>query len=382
MATVAFEAPRRWSVRPPIAPLLIAGYAALLFIPGLGDRDLNASHEARAAQNAQMLLDDGDWLLPRLYDGRVELQKPPLYYWLVAGIAWLRGGVVDAWAVRLPSACAALGCVLWIYYLGVHCGRARAGLLAALVLASCVHFTWLARVGRIDMALTFALALALGCFEQARRSERRGTAWRWGAYTALALGVLLKGPIAVVLAALVGAVNYRAWRTWRQSSLWWGVPWLLLLTAPWFVLANQRTGGRLWEVFFWHHNFERGLGASETLSVHPWWYYLPRSAVDLLPWSLLLPVALWCYRGRLTGDREARAGLEWFGAIFAFLSCMSFKRADYLLPAYPGFALALGAIMDGLGARSASEGGRQPRRIRSLAGASGSMASLLRGGAG
>src|SRR5436190_22951197 len=83
----------------------------LLFFYRLADRDLWNSHEARAAMDAQTLLSDGAWGLPRLFDGRVELQKPPLYYWLVAGIAWLRGGAVDAWAVRLPAALAASGCV-------------------------------------------------------------------------------------------------------------------------------------------------------------------------------------------------------------------------------------------------------------------------------
>src|SRR5260370_10154650 len=82
----------------------------LLFFYRLADRDLWSSHEARAAMDAQTVL-DGDWALPQLYDGRAELQKPPLYYWLVAGIAKLRGGDVDAWAVRLPAALAALGCV-------------------------------------------------------------------------------------------------------------------------------------------------------------------------------------------------------------------------------------------------------------------------------
>ena len=79
---------------------------ALLF-HHLGDRELWSSHEARAAQEAQRMLDDGDWKLPRLYDDQEDLQKPPLYYWLVAGVAWLRGAPVDGWAVRLPSALAA-----------------------------------------------------------------------------------------------------------------------------------------------------------------------------------------------------------------------------------------------------------------------------------
>ena len=60
-----------------------------LFFHKLGDRDLSSSHEARAAQHAQMMLDTGDWLLPRLFDKRVELQKPPCYYWCVALLGWL-----------------------------------------------------------------------------------------------------------------------------------------------------------------------------------------------------------------------------------------------------------------------------------------------------
>src|SRR5213080_2235739 len=63
-----------------------------LFFHRLAERDLWSSHEGRAAQDAQSILSDHHWGLPRLFDGKVELQKPPLYYWLVAGIASLRGG--------------------------------------------------------------------------------------------------------------------------------------------------------------------------------------------------------------------------------------------------------------------------------------------------
>jgi len=62
----------------------------LLFFHRLADRDLWSSHEARAGMDAQTMLDDGAWGLPRLFSGEPELQKPPLYYWLVASIAALR----------------------------------------------------------------------------------------------------------------------------------------------------------------------------------------------------------------------------------------------------------------------------------------------------
>src|SRR5438874_12104760 len=111
------ESGRPAPCRRPPSSLLITHHSSLiilclfLFFCRLADRDLWSSHEARAGMDAQTLLEDG-WGLPRLFDGRPELQKPPLYYWLVAAVARVRGGPVDAWAVRLPAAGSALLCVL------------------------------------------------------------------------------------------------------------------------------------------------------------------------------------------------------------------------------------------------------------------------------
>jgi 4-amino-4-deoxy-L-arabinose transferase-like glycosyltransferase len=353
------------TTRPRRLPSVLLGGLALLavyalFFHRLGDRDLWSSHEARAGMDAQMILDEGIWGLPRLYDGRPELQKPPLYYWLVASMAWLRGGSVDAQAVRLPAAGAALGCALAVLA-GLRFGRDRAlaGMLAALVLATALHFTWLARIGRIDMPLTLAVTLAVGGLYLARSQERP---FRLPllvlAYLGIAAGVMLKGPIGLVLPAAVmilhltmehGLPSPARWRCWiaalRDMGVWWGVPLVALLTLPWFIWANHHTQGEFFRVFLWHHNFERGYGGS-TLRSNPWWFYLPQFTADFLPWSVVLPLAGWWgyRRGLWRQDADARFGLAWFASILLVLSCARFKRADYLLPAYPGAALFLGCI--------------------------------------
>src|SRR5262249_40346149 len=233
---------------------LLLAWLYLLLLHGLGRRDLWNSHEARAAMNAQSLLDGGDWLLPRLYDDRPELQKPPLYYWLVALSARLRGGPVDAWDVRLPSALGALLCAGVLAALGRACGRTRAGLVAALVLLTATHFTWLARVGRIDMPLTCAVTVALCGFYLAQRPETsacRRLACLATAYVAVAAAVLLKGPIGVVLpASAFGAYLLAERRLPRGLGLWWGVPLVLVLALPWFWAADRATDGELVRVFF------------------------------------------------------------------------------------------------------------------------------------
>jgi 4-amino-4-deoxy-L-arabinose transferase-like glycosyltransferase len=351
---------RQVRVRPDAGRAGILGLLCLvLFFFQLGDRDLASSHEARAGQDAQTMLNSGEWDLPRLFDGRVEMQKPPLYYWLVALLGWFNGGEVNAWCVRLPAALAALACVLLPFWWGLLRGRPLAGFLAAVMLATALHFTTLARTGRIDMPLTLMVSLTLMAFAQGRQQEYRprggGCGWYLVGYLALAAGVMLKGPIALVLPLAVRMARWALQRLQRLESgqvcpharHWlWGIPLVLLLTLPWYLWANWQTDGEWFRVFFWYHNVERGLGPDEKLRAYPLWFYGPQLMLDFLPWSVLLPFGLaYAWRQRHK-DHDARFGAIWLLAMFMLLSVMRFKRADYLLPAFPGAAWMLGCAAD------------------------------------
>ncbi len=336
---------------------IFCGY--FLFFHALVDRDLWSSHEARAGQDAQSILSEGRWGLPHLFDGTPELQKPPLYYWLVAVVGWLRGGRVDAWAVRLPAALAATSLVVGLLLVLWRRGRPAAAVVAAGVLATALHFTDLARTGRIDMPLSLTTAVVVLAFGHARRLSAALPALPscLVGYFSLAAGVLLKGPIGAVLPLAVVGVHALAEGDWRprvwpgllhRLGAWWGVPLVLGLTLPWFLWADAATGGEFGRVFFWHHNVERGLGGSATLKEHAWWLYLPYFAYGFLPWAPLLPVAGWLLvrRGWWREDPAARLGLVWTVVVLLLLSCARFKRADYLLPAFPGAALFLGCVAE------------------------------------
>lgn len=194
-----------------------------------------------------------------------------------------------------------------------------------------------------------------------------------GAYLAVAAAVLLKGPVGAVLPFVVAGVYLLSegrlplpWhgRRWfdlaHEFGLWWGVPLVVGLAAPWFVWANSQTHGQLAEVFFWHHNLARAWGGSVVLKAHPWWFYGPQLLLDFLPWSPLLLLAVWsCLRhGWWRQDPDARFGLVWLLTVLVLLSCSQFKRSDYLLPAYPGAALFLGCV-----AERWYLAARQPRRL-------------------
>ena len=338
-------------MRPLGALGLLLTLCLILFFHDLNATDLWSAHEARAAQNAQRMLDDHSWGMPCLYDGQVDLQKPPAFYWLVVGIASLRGDVVDRWAVRLPSAICGLLTILMVNSFLARRGRPLAGLIAAVVLASSIHFTSAARTGRIDMPLTCAITAAM-LLLSARQYRAACTIL---AGLALGAAILLKGPVGAVL-PIATTMAWLGWKRWSGTEIsrcsWLPAAVALaigtVVSLPWFLWANEQTRGEFFRVFFWHHNVERALGDSPTLAVHPWWYYGPRFAIDFLPWTPLLLASAVCFvRTRAwKSDAEATFGLIWLITMIGVLSLARFKRADYLLPAFTGSALLTGCVVE------------------------------------
>jgi len=340
-----------------------------LFTQGIASRSLWASHEARAAQDAQTMLDTGNWLLPRLYDGTAELQKPAGFYWLVAAVGGMRGGV-DEVAVRLPVVLAGLFVVVAVWWWLCRQGRPVAGLVAGACVATAVHFTGTARIGRIDVPLTAAVTGMLLTMHTPVCRNKWVQILAPGLFGACAL--LLKGPIGLVLVVGVWGVHLFAQRKvtakrfWSPCHLVTLSPCLVacVLAAPWFLAAHVETDGAFTRIFFWYHHVNRAFGGAATLPSHPWWFYAPRLAADFLPWTPLAAWAIWKMPKR---DAAARFGLDWAVVMVLILSASRFKRADYLLPAYPGLAIIVGCWAEGFYA-SLAETNRRRMRTAFVAG--------------
>src|SRR5262249_38337683 len=128
---------------------------------------------------------------------------------------------------------------------------------AGLVLAP--GFLSVGRLLVLDGVLTLWVTLAvLSAFEALRGSSLD---WRWWLLAALAtgLGVLTKGPIALVLP--VPPILAYGWLSGRlcRVSFRAGVAFLgvvLAVTVPWYVAICLRLPEFAWE-FFWRHNVMR-----------------------------------------------------------------------------------------------------------------------------
>ena len=109
-------------------------FSTLLFLPGLGARDLWAPGEPIYGEVIRAMYERNDWLIPML-NGQLYADKPVLYFWLALIVSKIAGGV-NEWTVRLPAAIGGLGLVLVTYQFGKTFYDRQMGLLSALVLAT------------------------------------------------------------------------------------------------------------------------------------------------------------------------------------------------------------------------------------------------------
>jgi dolichol-phosphate mannosyltransferase len=331
------------------ACLLVCLFAALLFFWRL-ECPLQEPEEPRYAEIPRQMLHTGSFLVPTLHE-QPYYDKPPLLYWLIMA-SYTAFGVHD-WAARLVSSAAAFCTVLVTYFWGQRVAGARVAFAAALMLSLSARFVYLGRLLTMNSLLCLWVVAALAAGHIALRGRiLRGHWWLLSA-GACGLGLLTKGPVALVLVGMpLLLYQLLDTRTARPKVRSWmaylGVA--LLLASPWYLLLAVRQGDFV-PYFLWKHNVLRYLVPFD--HEKPSYYYLPDLLLGMLPWTLLLlPLAR--FLGRHSAATAARrpAALGFF--LIAFLWCLGFyslagsKRSGYILPAMPPLALALGCYLDAL----------------------------------
>jgi len=270
-----------------------------LFNPPLLD-DVDAAH----AQAAQGIAETGDWVTSKI-NGIRYIEKPPLPYWLSAGLYRVFGE--NVFATHLPNALAMLG-LTWLSWLWAR--RAwgpRAGLYAGLGVLTSIGPFLFTRFIIPEAQLSFFLLAALYCLItglESNRPLRFYTMW-----AALALATLTKGLIAPVFfvgAAVPYLILTGQWRRWRALKPLTGPLLFLLIAAPWHILCglanpdqghpigNHPTIGNVHGFFYFYfvnEHYLRFFGARYTHDYNklPFAAYWLLHLVWLFPWSLFLP---------------------------------------------------------------------------------------------
>jgi 4-amino-4-deoxy-L-arabinose transferase-like glycosyltransferase len=336
-----------------LTALLLLSALAVFALP-VGRRPLANQDEARFALLAREAVESHHWLLPRVR-GVIYLNKPPLYFWTVALLAMPFGVVNDATA-PIASVLAALATLLAVSAIGRRLWGASVGLAAALVLATAPLFYFMSHQVLSDMMMTAWLVWAL-YFLLTARQVPAPLPRLVGFYLCLAGGLATKGPAALMglLAAVALVVIEDGWRRglrWLRLPV--GIGILAVASLPWllpYLLQTERSyvGG----VVVGHYGdwyFREKTGSSRLES-------LPENLGRLLPWTLLLPAALWWWwRDR---DPQRRPVLVWTLVVAVTVSLSSEQRARYFLPVLPPLSLLLAELL----ARAPLEPTRRGRRV-------------------
>jgi 4-amino-4-deoxy-L-arabinose transferase-like glycosyltransferase len=319
---------------------LAAAVVATSFFWMLGTAPLFDVDEGAFSQATLEMFQRGDFLSTYL-NGAPRYDKPILVYWLQAAAVAALGP--SEWAFRLPSAlCAAFWVSLAYLFARRHFGEQRA-LFAAVLLATSLGVHIIGRAATADALLNCLLAGAMfAAWLYLSTGERR---WLYATHAAIALGVLAKGPIAILVpfaTTLLFCLMKRDAKTWARAVFdWRALLVFLAIAAPWYAAILAKEGWAFVEGFFLKHNVARfggplqGHGGSLL-------YYFPVLLLLALPYTALIVPLAARVRTLWRSDLEAYL-LLWFAFVFVFFSLSGTKLPHYVLYGYTGLALLMAA---------------------------------------
>lgn len=333
------------------------GIVALVRFLTMGLYPLTDTTEARYAEVARKMVELGDWITPWYDYGVPFWAKPPLSTWLTAISIKLFG--VNEFAARLPYFLLAV-LIAWLVWDWVRRSSKREALLAVALLSGTMLYFIASAAVMTDLGLVLGTSLAMrgfwARFESTDSPRHREV---WLLFVGLGLGLLAKGPIAIVLSGI--PIVIWAVVTGNIANTWKNIPWIkgslvtLAIAVPWYWLAEIRTPGFL-DYFLIGEHWKRftvtGWAGDKYGTAHAttrgaiWLYAL----AACLPWTVLLPLLA---IGRKTStnmalvaspDKAAKRLWTIYLLSWAIAPCLFFTVAGnilwtYVLPALPALAL-------------------------------------------
>lgn len=294
-----------------------------------------------------------DWVTPYANTLRY-LEKPPLFFWLIA-LSYKLSGAANAFTARMPTALAVTALVFVTSRIGKLLFGARAGLLGGLALATSIGMFLFTRIILPDALFTLLLSLILFAFLRWERAEENAkTRWMLWMYGFAGLAVLAKGLIGLVFPA--GILFFTLVLTGRWNDVWRlisvpGILLMLAIAAPWHILIGMRNPGFFW-FYFVNEHLLRFLGKRYpmdygTVPLVPFWLL---HVVWLFPWSfylLTLFVPANFKRALAESRRNSIQPTIWLPLVWALVILLFFSFSSrleyYTLPALPAMALLAGA---------------------------------------
>jgi 4-amino-4-deoxy-L-arabinose transferase-like glycosyltransferase len=305
------------------------------------------------------MVESGEYVDIRFQD-EVRYKKPVGIYWLQAGVVKTASALgfphalTTIWLYRIPSLIGAIAAVLLTYWAALAFVSRRAAVLAGLMMASCVLLGVERLIAKTDAMLLMTVVAAMGAMARAYLGPGRerldaSSAWTTAAvfWTALAAGVLLKGPLIVMvvgLAAIALIVVDRS-ASWVLSlKPLAGIVWLAILVLPWFLAIIGRAGDAFFAESVGGDLLGKVLASQESHGAPPGYYFI-LFWVTFWPGATLAALAtpaVW----RARHEPAIKFLLAWLVPSWLVLELVMTKLPHYVLPLYPAIAILIAGVID------------------------------------
>jgi 4-amino-4-deoxy-L-arabinose transferase-like glycosyltransferase len=213
----------------------------------------------------------------------------------------------------------------------------KVGLIAALFFATNQTTFIVIHDVRTDTILTALVVFALW---QLTKYLRKGGVWPFIlAFVGIGLGMLQKGPIAVMVPLLALGTNALYHRSWKDIFRW---EWLLGLLIIFITLTPmlwglyQQHGMTGFRFYFWTQSFGRLTGENEWVDSTSYFYFVHTFLWSYLPWTFLALYALVTgFRDFFRGEAPEMITLGGFTLAFIAFSMSQYKLPHYLYVVFP-----------------------------------------------
>jgi 4-amino-4-deoxy-L-arabinose transferase-like glycosyltransferase len=343
-----------------VAVLLVV--ALLGFLPGFFSIPPIDRDEARFAQATKQMIESGDYIDIHFQD-EVRYKKPVGIYWAQAAVVKAASAVgipratTRIWLYRVPSLAGAIGAVLLTYWAALALASRRAAVLAGLMMASCMLLGIERLTAKTDAMLLMTVVAAMGAVARAYLSERGqprwpldgADAWRVAGifWSALAVGVLLKGPLIVMVVGLAAVALIAV----DRSARWLmalkplpGIAWFAVLVLPWFIAIMSRAGEQFLAESVGQDLLSKVFSSQESHGAPPGYYFV-LFWLTFWPGSTLAAIAtpsVWAARR----EPVTKFLLAWLVPSWIVLELVVTKLPHYVLPLYPAIAILIARAVD------------------------------------
>jgi 4-amino-4-deoxy-L-arabinose transferase-like glycosyltransferase len=322
-----------------LAVALCGWLSGVLVLPPL-DRD-----ESRFAEASRQMVETGNYVDIR-FANAPRYNKPAGIYWLQAASAQFWGPAFrgQIWVYRLPSLLGGLLSLWFLYFMARSIAPPPTALLASLLLGTSLLLAIESTIATTDAALLATVivvqSVLMRVYLAARGRGRPSLLFILGGWAALGTGILLKGPVILIV---VGATAFalsvwdRDWRWLAGTRPQVGAALALGLVAPWASAIAFASHGAFYQQSLGHDFAAKIFGGEESHGAPPG-YYLALGSITFWPATLLLFPAI----GSAVRNRKEptiRFLLAWSGAVWLLFELVPTKLPHYILPAYPALAL-------------------------------------------